>query len=49
MKIEDGLCMGTVLYHSYLNKTPEEILEIEKKIKEQQYVYPILIVYFRDY
>ncbi|VDP09348.1 unnamed protein product [Soboliphyme baturini] len=42
LKIEDGMCDGSVLYHAYIKKTPEEIAEIEerrakkKKLKEQR-------------
>jgi len=31
VKIEENLCTGTVWYHRYVNKTPEEIEEQKKK------------------
>lgn len=42
VKIEDGLCDGEVLYHTYVSKTPEEISELrqrnteKKRLKEQR-------------
>ncbi|KAL9128836.1 MAG: hypothetical protein Q9217_002562 [Psora testacea] len=29
-KIEEGVCGGKVMWHEYLNKTPEEVLQMEK-------------------
>jgi ribosome biogenesis protein SSF1/2 len=42
VKIEDGLCDGEVLYHTYVSKTSEEIAELrqrtieKKRLKEQR-------------
>ncbi|ANB15662.1 Ssf2p [Sugiyamaella lignohabitans] len=35
-KIEDGLCEGKTLYHSYVEKTPTEIARLEKRHNERQ-------------
>ena len=31
MKVEEGMCEGRVLYHAYVQKTEEEVLELEQK------------------
>lgn len=40
IKIQDGVCEGSVLYHKYVDKSEEEIRELEKakqqKIKEKE-------------
>ncbi|RXG52720.1 Suppressor of SWI4 1-like protein [Armadillidium vulgare] len=36
VKVEDGMCNGTVLYHKYVTKTDEEKLEIQKKRERQR-------------
>ncbi|KAB7506567.1 Suppressor of SWI4 1-like protein [Armadillidium nasatum] len=36
IKVEDGMCNGTVLYHKYVTKTSEEKLEIQKKREKQR-------------
>lgn len=42
VKIEDGLCDGEVLYHTYVSKTSEEVSELrqrnmeKKRLKEQR-------------
>lgn len=35
MKIQEGVCDGEVLYHSYMHKTPEEILKIRENLKNK--------------
>jgi ribosome biogenesis protein SSF1/2 len=36
VKIEDGLCDGEVLYHTYISKTAEEIAELRKRNIEKK-------------
>jgi ribosome biogenesis protein SSF1/2 len=36
VKIEDGLCDGEVLYHTYVTKTPEQITELRKRNTEKK-------------
>jgi ribosome biogenesis protein SSF1/2 len=36
VKIEDGLCDGEVLYHTYISKTSEEIAELRKRNIEKK-------------
>jgi ribosome biogenesis protein SSF1/2 len=36
VKIEDGLCDGEVLYHTYISKTSEEITELRKRTIEKK-------------
>ncbi len=36
VKIEDGLCDGEVLYHTYVSKTSEEIAELRKRTIEKK-------------
>ncbi|CAF2035774.1 unnamed protein product [Rotaria magnacalcarata] len=36
VKIEEGLCDGEVLYHTYISKTPEEIAELRKRNTEKK-------------
>jgi|TARA_B100001142_G_scaffold34004_1_gene30133 hypothetical protein len=31
VKVEEGMCEGRVLYHAYVKKTEEEVLELENK------------------
>ena len=31
MKVEEGMCEGRVLYHAYVQKTEEEVVELEQK------------------
>ena len=31
MKVEEGMCEGRVLYHAYVHKTEEEVVELEQK------------------
>ena len=31
MKVEEGMCEGRVLYHAYVNKTEQEVVELEQK------------------
>jgi ribosome biogenesis protein SSF1/2 len=35
-KIEEGLCEGKTLYHSYIAKTPSEIKQLEKRHNEME-------------
>lgn len=35
VKIQEGFCEGKVLYHSYVQKSPSEIKDLEKKIQEK--------------
>lgn len=36
IKVQKGLGVGDILYHSYIHKTPEEDAAIKRKIKEQK-------------
>lgn len=36
VKIEEGLCDGEVLYHTYISKTPEEVAELRKRNTEKK-------------
>lgn len=36
VKIEDGLCDGEVLYHTYVSKTSEEVTELRKRTMEKK-------------
>jgi ribosome biogenesis protein SSF1/2 len=36
VKIEDGLCDGEVLYHTYVSKTAEEITELRKRTTDKK-------------
>ncbi|CAF1658301.1 unnamed protein product, partial [Didymodactylos carnosus] len=38
LKIEEGLCDGEVLYHTYVKKTPEEIQDLRKKNADKKRV-----------
>jgi ribosome biogenesis protein SSF1/2 len=38
VKIEDGLCDGEVLYHTYVSKTSEEIAELRKRTSEKKHL-----------
>ena len=31
MKVEEGVCSGTVLFHQYISKTEEEAQELEER------------------
>lgn len=35
-KVEEGVCAGKVMWHEYVNKSPEEIKELEKKWQQRQ-------------
>eukprot|EP01026_Neomeris_dumetosa_P014827 TRINITY_DN15492_c0_g1_i1.p1 TRINITY_DN15492_c0_g1~~TRINITY_DN15492_c0_g1_i1.p1 ORF type:complete len:365 (-),score=48.95 TRINITY_DN15492_c0_g1_i1:265-1323(-) len=36
IKVQEGLCDGKILYHRYVQKTPEEAAEQQKEIEEKQ-------------
>lgn len=36
IKIEEGICSGKILYHSYINKSDKEIKSLEAKHKKRQ-------------
>ena len=38
VKIEDGLCDGEVLYHTYVSKTSEEVAELRKRTMEKKHL-----------
>jgi len=38
VKIEDGLCDGEVLYHTYISKTSDEIAELRKRTIEKKHL-----------
>jgi ribosome biogenesis protein SSF1/2 len=38
VKIEDGLCDGEVLYHTYISKTSDEIAELRKRTTEKKHL-----------
>ncbi|OAG30968.1 ribosome biogenesis protein SSF1/2 [Nematocida displodere] len=35
-KIEEGVCSGDVIFHSYVHKTPEEIRDRKRKLQEKE-------------
>ncbi len=39
MKIQEGISDGEVLYHLYMNKTPEEIQKIRENLKKNKFVF----------
>lgn len=36
IKIQEGVCDGEILYHKYIQKSPEEIQKIREKLKTQK-------------
>lgn len=46
IKIEEGLMTGEVMYHKFIQRTPEEIKALKEKIKAKRFIYLYICVHF---